>query len=110
MDSVSLSALADEHLAAARSSNSGRSAHTVHGGHDHQLRQTVIALAGGRDLSEHHSPGETTLQVVRGTVRLTTADDTWEGREGDLLVVPRERHGLHAVDDAVILLTVLADS
>ncbi|WP_099248025.1 cupin domain-containing protein [Mycobacterium sp. shizuoka-1] len=110
MDSVSLSALADEHLAAARSSNSGRSAHTVHGGHDHQLRQTVIALAGGRDLSEHHSPGETTLQVLRGTVRLTTAEDTWEGREGDLLVVPRERHGLHAVDDAVILLTVLADS
>jgi len=110
MDSVSLSQLADEHLAVARSSNSGRSAHTVHGGHEHQLRQTLIALAGGRDLSEHHSPGETTLQVLRGTVRLTTADDTWEGREGDLLVVPRERHGLHAVEDSVILLTVLADS
>jgi quercetin dioxygenase-like cupin family protein len=110
MDSVSLSELADERLAAARSSNSGRAAHTVHGGHDHQLRQTLIALAGGRDLSEHHSPGETTLQVLRGNVRLTTADDAWEGREGDLLVVPRERHGLHAVDDSVILLTVLADS
>ena len=110
MDSVSLSQLADEHLAAARSSNSGRSAHTVHGGHDHQLRQTLIALAGGRDLSEHHSPGETTLQVLRGNVRLTTSDETWEGSEGDLLLVPRDRHGLHAVDDSVILLTVLADS
>jgi quercetin dioxygenase-like cupin family protein len=110
MDSVSLSQLADEHLAAARSSSSGRAAHTVHGGHDHQLRQTLIALASGRDLSEHHSPGETTLQVLRGHVRLSTADDAWEGREGDLLFVPRERHGLHAVDDSVILLTVLADS
>ncbi len=109
MDSFSLSQIADEQLAVARSSNSGRAAHTVHGGHDHQLRQTLIALVGGRDLSEHHSPGETTLQVLRGNVRLTTGDETWEGSEGDLLVVPRERHGLHAVDDSVILLTVLAD-
>ena len=110
MESISLSQLADEQLATARSSNSGRAAHTVHGGHEHQLRQTLIAMAGGRDLSEHQSPGETTLQVLRGNVRLTTADDAWDGHEGDLLVVPRERHGLHAVDDSVILLTVLADS
>jgi quercetin dioxygenase-like cupin family protein len=110
MDSVSLSQLADEQLAAARSSNSGRAAQTVHGGHEHQLRQTLIALAAGRDLSEHHTPGETTLQVLRGHVRLTTADDGWDGLAGDLLVVPREQHGLHAVDDSVILLTVLADS
>ncbi|MGY4712915.1 cupin domain-containing protein [Mycolicibacterium sp. CBM1] len=110
MDSVSLSRLADEHLAAARSSNSGRSAHTVHGGHDHALRQTLIALAAGRDLSEHHTPGETTLQVLRGNVRLATDAESWEGSAGDLLVVPRERHGLHAVDDSVVLLTVLADS
>jgi len=110
MDSVSLSELADEQLDSARSSSSGRSAVTVHGGHDHPLRQTLIALAAGRDLSEHHSPGETTLQVLRGRVRLTTAEAGWDGKAGDLLVVPRERHGLHAVDDSVILLTVLADS
>ena len=110
MDSVSLSELADQHLETARSSKSGRAAVTVHGGHDHQLRQTLIALAAGRDLSEHHSPGETTLQVLRGHVRLSTAEDGWEGRAGDLLVVPRERHGLHAVEDSAILLTVLADS
>ena len=110
MDSVSLSDLAEQHLEIARSSKSGRSALTVHGGHDHQLRQTLIALASGRDLSEHHSPGETTLQVLRGHVRLSAGDDSWEGGAGDLLVVPRERHGLHAVDDSVVLLTVLADS
>ena len=110
MDSVSLSDLADQHLDIARSSKSGRSAHTVHGGHDHQLRQALIALASGRDLSEHPSPGETTLQVLRGQVRLSTTDEGWEGRAGDLLVVPRERHGLHALEDSVMLLTVLADS
>ncbi|AKK26821.1 cupin domain-containing protein [Mycobacterium sp. EPa45] len=110
MDSISLIQLADDQLAAARSSNSGRAAHTVHGGHDHQLRQTLIALASGHELSEHHTPGETTLQVLRGHVRLATEDDAWEGHTGDLLMVPRARHGLQAIDDSVILLTVLADS
>ena len=109
MDSVSLSELAEEQLEIARSSKSGRSAHTVHGGHDHRLRQTLIALAAGRDLSEHHSPGETTLQVLRGRVRLATDEAGGEGKVGDLLVVPRERHGLHAIEDSVILLTVLAE-
>jgi quercetin dioxygenase-like cupin family protein len=30
----------------------------------------------------------------------------WEGRAGDLLVVPDARHALHAAEAAVILLTV----
>ena len=47
MDSLSLTAVADEQLARARQSNSGRSAQTVYGGHEHFLRQTVIALIGG---------------------------------------------------------------
>ncbi len=48
--------------------------------------------------------------MLRGHVRLATADDSWEGHAGDLLVVPRDRHGLQAIDDSVVLLTVLADS
>ena len=110
MESLSLRQLADEQLEAAHAANSGRAAHTVHGGHDHNLRQTLIALVAGRDLSDHESAGETTLQVLRGRVRLSTAEETWEGAVGDYLVIPRERHGLHAEEDAVVLLTVLADS
>ena len=110
MDSVSLTTLADEQLAAARSSHSGRAAHTVHGGHDHLLRQTLIALTAGCELAEHNSPGQATLQVLRGTVRVSTAGDEWRGGAGDLLVIPSERHGLHADEDSVVLLTVLADS
>jgi hypothetical protein len=52
MDKVSLIALARQHLAAAHDAHSGRSAHTVYGGH------------------------------------------------------PATRHGLHAVDDCVVVLTV----
>ncbi len=110
MESLSLHALADEQLAAAQAAHSGRSAHTVHGGRDHLLRQTVIALAAGHELAEHESPGQATLQVLRGRVRVSTANGEWRGAAGDFLILPAERHGLHADDDSVVLLTVLADS
>lgn len=110
MDGISLTQLAEEQLEAARSGRAGRAAHTVHGGHDHMLRQTLIALTGGSELAEHNSPGQATLQVLQGQVRVTAGADTWSGGPGDLLVLPRERHGLHADSDAVVLLTVLADS
>ena len=110
MDSVSLTQLAEEQLEVARTAHSGRAAHTIHGGRDHLLRQTLIALAAGQSLAEHTAPGQATLQVMRGRVRLCTADDEWMGTAGDFLVIPRERHSLHADGDAVVLLTVLADS
>jgi quercetin dioxygenase-like cupin family protein len=110
MDGISLTGLAEDQLQAARSSNAGRAAHTIHGGHDHMLRQTLIALTGGTELGEHNSPGQATLQVLRGRVRVSAGADSWAGGPGDLLVIPPERHNLHADEDSVVLLTVLADS
>lgn len=107
MESISLTSLASEKLAEAKESHSGRAAHTIHGGHTHELRQTVLALLGGHDLSEHDSPGEATLQVLQGHVRLTTGGDAWEGKTGDYVAIPAERHALHAVEDSVVMLTVL---
>lgn len=78
----------------------------MYGGHEHVLRQTMIALAGGQKLSEHE-PGEATVHVLSGRVRLGAADDAWEGSAGDLLVVPDSRHDLEALEDAVVLLTVV---
>ena len=105
MDKVSLTALARQHLAAAHDAHSARSAHTVYGGHQ-QRGQTLIALTAGSSLDDHESPGEATLQVLHGRVRLTSPDTSWDGRPGDHLVIPATRHGLHAVDDCVVLLTV----
>jgi quercetin dioxygenase-like cupin family protein len=109
MESISLTALVDEQLEAARAAHSGRAAHTIHGGHEHLLRQTVIALAAGHELGEHASPGEATLQVLRGHVRLSAGEDSCDGSAGDYLVIPAQRHALLAVDDSAVLLTVLAD-
>lgn len=107
MDSISLTDLSAGKIAEAKQSHSGRAAHTIHGGHSHELRQTVLALLAGHDLSEHDSPGEATLQVLRGHVRLTTSGDAWDGKAGEYVAIPPERHALHAVEDSVVLLTVL---
>jgi len=99
--------LVHEHLQRAREDSAGRSAHTVHGGHDTHLRQTVIALLAGRGLDEHESPGEATLQVLSGRVRLDAGGDGADARAGDLLEIPPARHALHAYEDSVVLLTVV---
>jgi quercetin dioxygenase-like cupin family protein len=59
-----------------------RSAQTVYGGHEHALRQTVLALTAGSSLDEHESPGEATIQVLRGRIRLTAGEAAREGRRG----------------------------
>jgi quercetin dioxygenase-like cupin family protein len=35
------------------------------------LRQTVVGMLAGTELGEHNNPGEATVHVLRGRVRLT---------------------------------------
>ncbi|MEV6626272.1 cupin domain-containing protein [Amycolatopsis sp. NPDC051106] len=106
MQKSSLTALACEQLKIAAHASSGRSARTVYGGHEHVLRQTLIALIAGHGLDEHENPGEATVHVLHGRVRLVAADVEWEGSPGDLLIVPPDRHSLDAIEDSAVLLTV----
>jgi len=113
MQKLSLDALARELLS--RATNGGtsgatggsRAAQTVVGGHEKALRQTVIALAKDAALAEHASPGEASLYVLRGRVSLAAGADSWEGREGDLLLIPDAPHSLTALTDSAVLLTVV---
>ena len=106
MNKTSLTALAREQSELAGRASSGRSATTVYGGHEHTLRQTVIALAAGHKLDEHENPGEATVHVLRGRVRLVSDDVSGDGLPGDLIVVPARVHALEALEDSAVLLTV----
>lgn len=104
---TSLDALAREQLERAVDAGGGRAAHTVYGGHEKVLRQTLIAMISGSELSEHENPGEATVLVLTGRVRLSSGHDlAWEGRRGDLIAVPDARHRLEALEDSAVLLTV----
>jgi quercetin dioxygenase-like cupin family protein len=105
MEPLPLAAVADEHQAKAAESPHGRSAHTVVGGRGHVLRHLVLALGAGEALADHENPGEATLLVLRGRVRLATDDDACALGPDDLVVIPPARHNLTADEDSVVLLT-----
>ena len=44
--------------------------------------------------------------VLHGRVRLVAGAQSWEGRKGDLLIVPLASHSLEAAEDSAVLLTV----
>lgn len=106
MQKFSITTIAREQLVLARQASSGRSASTVFGGHEHQLRQTLIAITAGHQLSEHSNQGEATIQVLQGRVRLVAGTVSWEGSHGDLLVAPQAMHSLEALEDSIVLMTV----
>ena len=82
-------------------------ARTLVGDQDHQLRQTVIALCADATMREHESPGEATLYVLQGEVDLVAGSDTARLSAGEIAEIPHERHSVHAVSDAVVLLTAM---
>jgi len=110
MQKLSLDALARElvgQAAGGEKPGDSRVSRTVVGGHEKALRQTVIALAKDAALAEHASPGEATVLVLRGRVTLNSGAESWEGREGDLIIVPDAPHSLSAQADSAVLLTVV---
>ncbi|GAB3251251.1 cupin domain-containing protein [Nocardioides dilutus] len=107
MEPISLDALIAELFDRARQAGSGRAAHNLLAGQEHPLSQTVIAILAGHGLGEHESPGEATLQVLRGRVTFTAASGSCDLAAGDFLPLPRERHSVDAFEDSVLLLSVV---
>ena len=106
MQKISIDALARQQLEAALASTNGRAADTVFGGHEKVLRQTVIAMKAGVQHSEHLNPGEATLFVLHGCIRLVSDDASWQGKRGDLLIVPDGLYSVEAEEDSAFLFTV----
>lgn len=109
MDTVHLPQLSDELLATAHTANSRRAARTLYADSHHRLRQTVIALVNGAELTEHKGPEEAHLQVLRGRVELRCGNDSVAGDAGDVIAIPTARHSLEALADSVIILTLITE-
>lgn len=107
MQKASLVALSRVELATAIGARSGHSARTVYGGHEHILRQTVIALRAGAIMGEHENPGEATVQVLQGRIVLAAGPNSWTCWTGDLIITPEVRHSVTALEDSVVLLSVV---
>ena len=107
---VSLPALIDELSQTAATASNGRAARTITGGASRALRQTVIVLEAGEELSEHDSPGEATLQVVSGSVEFSSEGASAVLEMGDVLQIPPRRHAVRAPVDAALLLTVVTSA
>ncbi len=102
---IDVHALSAELLEKAGSEHSGRAGRTLPHPVD-GLRQTLIALRAGGNLSEHESPGAASLMVIRGRVRLIAGDQGVEVGPHQITPIPDQRHSLHADEDSVVLLSV----
>jgi len=93
-------------LDTARATSSGRAAKQVFA--SPVLKGVLVALRAGAALSEHNAPAAATLQCLLGRARLWTADAEWVLDEHGYAAVPDQRHGVDALTDCVVLLTVAA--
>ncbi|HSJ15284.1 MAG TPA: cupin domain-containing protein [Longimicrobiales bacterium] len=73
------------------------------------LRVTLVALAPGGEIAEHHADGPITVQPLHGRIRFRVAGVVHELAPGQLLsLAPGVRHAVAAEDAATFLLTVSA--
>lgn len=96
--------MATQVLEEARRQHARRAAKTLVTGTS--LRVTLIGMTEGAELAEHDAPAAATLQAVSGRVQVHTHNQKWMLDPGQLLTIPHQRHGVTAVSDAVVLLTV----
>ena len=101
-------------LEQARKSKHGKGTRVLWAGR-HQ-RVVLIAMTAGTALAEHTSPPAASFQVLEGSARLYSAESAAEGTRpewvvdaGQIVRIPDERHGVEALTDCAILLTVSLD-
>ena len=103
-DALNLQELGSALLAQARSAPSGKATRALV--RTRHQRVALIALCAGHGLGEHASPPAATLQTLIGQVRLYAGESAWVVDPGHLISIPPERHGVDALVDSVIVLTV----
>ncbi len=72
-----------------------------------QLEIVRIVLLAGKEMREHKTPGEITVQCIEGRIEFRTPDAVLVLGPGDFMHLAREvPHALRALSDASALVTI----
>lgn len=89
---------------------SGRAARTLTPGAHAPLKQTLVALRGGVELSEHDVNGPATVLLLQGRATLHFGQEAIDLATGEWSLIPQVRHSLQAGEDSVALFTIVPRS
>jgi quercetin dioxygenase-like cupin family protein len=103
---LDLDSAGDALQAEAAEMSSGRAARTLTPAAHGALKQTLVALQAGTQLSEHETNGPATIQLLRGTATINSSQGTISLEGGQWAVIPDVRHDLQATEDTVVIITV----
>jgi quercetin dioxygenase-like cupin family protein len=107
---LALEAAADELLREASELSSGRAARTLTPGAGAPMKQTLVAITRGHEMSDHVGPGSATIQVLRGALTVTWDGDHLEVADGQWAILPTQLHRVRADADTVAIVTAAPDS
>lgn len=104
-EALDVQALGAELLEQARAQPNGHASRLIIGGT--VQRAVLMALTAGAVLGEHESPPAATFHVLTGHARLYAAGGAeWLVDAGQVVAIPPNRHGVEALADSLVLLTV----
>lgn len=75
--------------------------------HEGPVRLVLFAFDAGGRMPEHRTPGWVTIHVLRGSLKVTTAEKGYLLAAGHMLALaPRMAHDVHAIEESDMLLGV----
>lgn len=69
---------------------------------------TLFAFDKDESLTEHTSPYEALVQIVKGKMQITIGGKPFQVEEGEIILLPPDiPHGLVALEETIMLLTMI---
>lgn len=69
---------------------------------------TLFAFDKNESLTEHTSPFEALVQIVKGRMTITIGGNPFQVEEGEIILLPPDiPHGLVALESTIMLLTMI---
>jgi quercetin dioxygenase-like cupin family protein len=74
------------------------------------MKQTLVAITEGNEMSDHVAPGSATMHVLRGALTVTWDGEHLQMTDGQWAILPTQLHRVRADADTVAIVTAAPDS